>query len=108
MAKPMNNQITMKISPQAFPETVAVDDFRKEVHPVTGGPISGYYVLVPTCPKLEDRVPEVIPGIWVRVDGLAAHDLVKGGWLIEYIDDLTYPYDLKKYFAHITPTAIVL
>jgi hypothetical protein len=104
----MDNQIIMRVCPQAFPETVTVNDFRKEVHPVTGAPMSGYYVLLPVCPKLEDRVDGVIPGIWVKVDGLTAYELVKGGWFIEYLDDLTYPSDGDKYYANITPTNIVL
>jgi hypothetical protein len=104
----MNNHITMKVAPQAFPDSVLRDHFRDEVHPVNSALITGYYVLLPVCPKLEDRLEDVVPGIWVRIKGLDAYELVKGGWYIEYLDDLTHNPEVKKYFANISPTDIVL
>ena len=104
----MNNFIYMKVAPQAFPDSVSREHFRDEVHPVNGCEVTAYRTLLPCCPQMEDRREMVIPGVWVKVSGLDAYELVKGGWLIEYLDDNGHPSGTKKYHAHITPTEIVL
>jgi len=82
----MLENVTVTIKPNYKLHELDYSDFRDEVVPGTNRTVCEYKVLIPTAPlpSIRSASPNTIPGVWVKVHGTTAYELVAQGWTIDY------------------------